>query len=330
MRVFAFEFFSGGGLAGRPLPESLAREGDLMLAALVRDLVELPGIRVLASRDPRLPPLPGCGLLDPRPGEDPWMLYARGLAQCDAAWPTAPESAGVLERLARETVAAGRTLLGCPPEAVRVAGSKHATARTLHRHGVPVVATVASGESPPSIEGRWVVKPDDGAGCADTEVVDGCEAAIERLTADSALVAQPWVEGEPMSLSLLCADGRGRLLSCNRQQITVRHGRVSLEAVIVNAVADRDGRFSRLGAQIAAALPQLRGYVGVDIVAADAGPVVLEVNPRLTTSCSGLRAALGLNVAALVLGLPDSLAGLTAPGATGRPVEIRPEVPLAT
>ena len=118
-------------------------------------------------------------------------------------------------------------------------------------------------------------------------------------------------------------EGRGEFQQAETLQ-------VSLEAVIVNAVADRDGRFSRLGAQIAAALPRLRGYVGVDIVAADAGPVVLEVNPRLTTSCSGLRAALGLNVAALELGLPDSLAGLTAPGATGRPVEIRPEVPLAT
>jgi predicted ATP-grasp superfamily ATP-dependent carboligase len=45
----------------------------------------------------------------------------------------------------------------------------------------------------------------------------------------------------------------------------------------------------------------LWGYVGVDLVLADAGPIVLEINPRLTTSYCGLRDALGINPAALVL-----------------------------
>ena len=51
MRIFAFEFFSGGGLAGQPLPPGIAREGDMMLGALLRDLAELPEVEVVASRD---------------------------------------------------------------------------------------------------------------------------------------------------------------------------------------------------------------------------------------------------------------------------------------
>ena len=34
MRIFAFEFFSGGGSLGQPLPPGLAREGDLMLGSV--------------------------------------------------------------------------------------------------------------------------------------------------------------------------------------------------------------------------------------------------------------------------------------------------------
>jgi predicted ATP-grasp superfamily ATP-dependent carboligase len=41
----------------------------------------------------------------------------------------------------------------------------------------------------------------------------------------------------------------------------------------------------------------------VDLVATASGPVVLEINPRLTTSYCGLRPALHLNAAELVLRL---------------------------
>ena len=51
------------------------------------------------------------------------------------------------------------------------------------------------------------------------------------------------------------------------------------------------------------AIPGLWGYVGVDLMLAKEGPVVLEINPRLTTSYCGLRRALGINTAAMVLDL---------------------------
>jgi tyramine---L-glutamate ligase len=310
MRVFAFEFFSGGGLAGQPLPPSLAREGDLMLTTLVGELAELPGIEVVASRDPRLPPVPGCETLRPLAGEDPVALYVRGVTGADAGWPTASEAGGMLERLARATVGAGRILLGCRPEAVRLTAGKRATAVALRERGIPVVPTFALTDPMPPVAGRWVVKPDDGAGCDGTEVVDGRASATERLAAaPGQLVAQPWIEGEPLSLSLLCADGACRLLACNRQEIAVVAGRVGLQAIQVNALPDLDGRFARLAERIVAAVPGLWGYVGVDLVLTADGPVVLEINPRLTTSYCGLRPAIGLNAAALVLGLLEYAGG---------------------
>ena len=306
MKLFVFEMVTGGGLAGETIPPGLAREGDLMVSALLRDLRDVPGARLSTSRDRRLPPVPGIAAIAPAPGEEPWALYARGAGAADAAWPVAPETGGALERLARDTLALGKRLIGSRPDAVRLTASKRETVRALDAAGIPVVPTFTAGEGLPAFAGTWVVKPDGGAGCEGVRTLPNRRAAAEYLAEDPSLVAQPWVEGPALSLSLLCGDGRAALLSCNRQHVRHVDGRLLLRAITVNALADRDGRLARLAGHVAAAIPGLWGYVGVDLVLAAEGPVVLEINPRLTTSYCGLRAALGVNVAALVLDLLDT------------------------
>jgi len=48
-------------------------------------------------------------------------------------------------------------------------------------------------------------------------------------------------------------------------------------------------------------IPGLRGFVGVDYIETVAGPVVLEINPRLTTSYVAMSDSLGINTAQLIL-----------------------------
>jgi len=303
MRVFAYEHFSGGGLAGEPLPASLAREGDLMLSCLAGELAELPDLEVVVTRDTRLGPLAGCTTIYPDPGETAAALFARGLARADVAWPTAPEAGRMLEHLAVATLRANRPLLGCRPEAVRIAASKYATVRALASRGIPAVPTFRRGDSLPGTTGPWVVKPDDGAGCEGLELLPDRAAAAERLEAGDGLVAQPWIEGGALSLSLVCAAPGALMLSCNRQVVVVHQGRVELEAILVNDITDVGGAFARLAESIGSAIPGLWGYVGVDLVLGPDGPVVLEINPRLTTSYCGLRAARACSTAAMVLEL---------------------------
>jgi len=61
--------------------------------------------------------------------------------------------------------------------------------------------------------------------------------------------------------------------------------------------------YQQIASAVAAAIPGLWGYVGVDLIEGPDGPVVLEINPRLTTSYAGLRDAVGVNPAGLVLDL---------------------------
>jgi predicted ATP-grasp superfamily ATP-dependent carboligase len=303
MRIFVHEFVTGGGFAGKPLPAGLLRQADMMVRCLLQDLEEIPGIDLLVSRDERLPELPGYPVLLPVRGEDAGSHFDRGVQAADAVWTIAPETGAVLEGLARRVLEAGKVLLGSPPEAIAVAASKSATYAALRVSGIPAPPTFGHPGSIPPLAGPWVVKPDDGVGSEGVLRVPDFQAARQHLEAESGLIAQPWLVGDPQSLSVICAGGQARLLSCNRQRIRIEDRRVSLTGVEVNAFPDHSGRLARLARHVAGAIPSLWGYVGVDLVHTDEGPIVVDINPRLTTSYCGLRRALGLNVARIVLGL---------------------------
>jgi predicted ATP-grasp superfamily ATP-dependent carboligase len=112
------------------------------------------------------------------------------------------------------------------------------------------------------------------------------------------------------------------LLACNRQKVGLEHGAFRFDGVSVNAMADRGGRYAALAREIARALPGLWGYCGVDFIETDTGPIVIEVNPRLTTSYAGLRRAIGINPAQLVLELPGSLEAAAGAIKRTRTVEV--------
>lgn len=304
MNVFVFEYVTGGGFAGQALPDFLA-DGELMWRALVDDLIAVPGVEVLTLRDARLDPVDLPGLRTRvTDAADFERDFQRCLQAADAVWLVAPESHHILEALSSEVLNAGKVLLGCRPEAVRIAASKLATARCLSEAGVAVVPT---GQTEDLLRGRVVIKPDDGVGCQDTLLCADAASAQAwcREHGDVDWVFQPYVEGEALSLSLLCCAGRAQLLSVNRQQVELVNGRFQFHGVSVNALNDADDRYAALAASVAAAIPGLWGYVGIDLIASVDGPRVLEINPRVTVSYAGLRAALDCNPAQRVLSLPE-------------------------
>ena len=316
MKVFAYEFITGGGLLHDPLPQSLANEGDMMVNALLDDLARLPNIEVLISRDPRLAfGTAGVESMFPNTAEDPFVAFARGVRQCDAVWPIAPETGGVLEELSRIVLDEGRALLGSQPEAVAVAASKSRTIGALEAAGIRCVPTFSDPARVTPIPGPWVIKPDDGAGCADASVVTSWQDARGWLDARAGdgFIAQPWCEGPSLSLSIICHDGKARLLSCNQQHVRRHDSRLDLEGITVNALDDALGIYSNIARRISAVMPGLHGYVGVDLISTEAGPIVLEINPRLTTSYCGLREALGVNPAELVICATREAGSLATP-----------------
>ncbi|MEP9350140.1 ATP-grasp domain-containing protein [Xanthobacter sp. KR7-225] len=320
MRVFVCEFVTSGGLRGAALPETLLPEGTAMRDAILADLAVLPGVReLMVAHDDRLAP-PLAASVPVAAGADPWATWSALAARADVIWPVAPETGGLLAAMIRRLGRGGARLIASGLEAVEACASKRETARRLAAAGLPHIPTFAAGAAPQDLLWPRVTKPDDGAGCENTRL--WAEGA--RLPDAPGLIVQPFVAGTPASLSLLVRPDGPRLLSVNRQHLEVAEdGAMSLKGLTVGGLADADGALARLAGKVAAAFPGLAGIVGIDVILAPAGPVVVEVNPRITTAYAGLHAALSVNPAAF---LPELIRAGTPPALPhlppARPVEV--------
>ncbi len=297
-----------------PLPENLVIEGQLMLDAIVTDLLELEQIQLMVLRDARLskPAVMGddsnydCIFVTSDQGFQ--TIWQQAIQRVDAVLPIAPEAMGILTGLCADVECAGKLLLNSSSNAVNLTSSKLETFRLLRRAGIPVIHTQTFNDalnlSPP-----WVIKPDDGVGCDNVVVIDDRQALNDFIEASipndvddmNELIIQPWVVGQAASLSVVFNDKNAFLLTYNKQLIETRQGRVFLNGCRVGAQTKHWALYQSLVKCIAECLPGLRGYAGIDIIETEDGPVIVEINPRLTTSYAGIHKALGINPARIIL-----------------------------
>ena len=309
MQIFLYEWASGGGLVNEPgaLPASLVREGVTMIGALAADLMRISGARVTALRDPRVVQLAlgGGQAIDVQSAAEHRHEFERLAAEADATILIAPEFDGILLKAAQRAVACGGRLHSPSPEFIRLTADKHETCERLAAAGVRVpdgILLEPEQKLPAGFSYPAVLKPVDGAGSQDTLLVAGVYddpppyAWTRRL--------EQYISGLAVSVAFLCGPaGRLPLVPCTQRisedgRFRYRGGELPLaEGLAERAVA--------LSGKAVSALPGARGYVGVDLILGrDPGgeeDVVIEINPRLTTSYVGLRAAAKQNLAAAML-----------------------------
>lgn len=304
-----FEYITGGGLAGQPLPGSLQAEGGLMLQALLAELKCLDGIRLCVPLDSRCAvpaQLAEHEIVPVGFGQDIMEMLPVLLAEADLFWPIAPETDGVLQYLVELAVACGTETLVSDAQTIRLCADKYATYQALARVRLPVVETRLIADGITGWAGDVVFKLADGVGCQDSFVVaaEQWPAAVALLDHPQRYVLQPYRSGQAASLSCLFKNGQGWLLCCNQQQIVLEQGRFNLRACLVNVDNPKRNFYRHLVAAIAEALPGLWGYIGIDVIETpEVGPLLLEINPRLTSSYAGIHQATGINVAQQVLRL---------------------------
>lgn len=310
MNILLFELISGGGYAGRPLPESLAREGLSMLQALVTGLLALPGIEPVILLDWRcsIPELAGqIRIIRIAQNQSYLTVLQRQFRECELFWPIAPETDGALNHLAEMAAAVGIPCLLSSSDTLAICSSKYRTSRSLRKNRLNAIRTDYLSDCHGMAKGKWVIKPDDGVAGEGSQII--METSVQQHfminhTDPGRFVIQPYLPGRALSLSCLFKQGRGWLLTCNEQELDVRGGGFELVACHVNTDSDQAAAYQYLIDRIARAMPGLWGYIGIDLIdSAQLGLVILEINPRLTTSFCGIRDAIGINVAEQVLQL---------------------------
>jgi predicted ATP-grasp superfamily ATP-dependent carboligase len=309
MRIFLYEWATGGGLVEEPgaLPTSLVSEGAAMVSAVAADLVRIDDCRVTTLRDPRVLQLalPNCDVVDVLSRASHWDEFRRLAASAEATILIAPEFDNILFSAADCVEAVGGRLFSPSPQFVKLAGDKHRSCQTLEAAGIPVpYGVLLHGDEPlpPNFEFPAVLKPVDGAGSQDTYVVSGPHDAAPAYAWPRRL--ERYVPGLATSVAVLCGPAGSVPLPPCRQRIS-EDGRLRYlggELPLSPGLAERA---IVLALQAIAAMPPVVGYVGVDIVLgrdpAGSEDAVIEINPRLTTSFVGLRAAAKSNLAEAML-----------------------------
>jgi tyramine---L-glutamate ligase len=329
MQIVIFEFIAGGGmLQGEAPTGSLLREGRAMLQAVVADFARLEGCDVVTTWDDRLDGAPECGeVRRVRSAEVEHEMFLALAADADGVLLIAPEFDGLLLDRVRQVEEVGGRLLGPDSRFVAAASDKHETGRRLKQAGVPTPHAVAlcPGEPlPRDFPYPAVLKPYDGAGSLDVSWIEGPRGVAPMWRGSPGPDPATW-NGAPhgwrleqfhpgmaASIALLCGPAACVALPACRQ-ILSDDGRFRYLGGETPLAPELHRRAASLAFRALAALPPAVGYVGFDLVlgAATDGSqdVVVEVNPRLTTSYNGLREIVAVNLAELMLQTARSTLG---------------------
>lgn len=313
MRLFVCEFITGGGLYREPISSSLLQQGTMMRDAILRDFAHIAEMQLICARDMRLPSPAHCQeVVNIAFEDDVWEVWQREIDAAEAVLVLAPEAGGALLRLTHMVERSGKLLLGCHSEAVRIFGDKWLTFQHLQQHQIPTPSTFLAKDwldqadkfEPQS---EWIAKPIDGAGAEDMLIGDVAELKKCLSIGYEGYLVQPYLTGQAGSFCMLCRADEVIVLSANLQHIQRQQQHLHLFACELNAIPEHLPAFELLARQIAISMPNLSGYMGVDVlIQAKANKMhyaILDINPRLTTSYVGLDQAMQRNPAQYLLAI---------------------------
>jgi predicted ATP-grasp superfamily ATP-dependent carboligase len=317
LNLLVYEHASGGGFADERIPPDMLSEGYGMLRTLISDF-KAEGCDITTFLDLRLktlnPPIEADNIIwiSSRKELDENIRKLSGLV--DAVYVIAPESGQVLQKLVEIVEACGGACLNCQIDAIKKASSKVTIYEVLKKSGlrVPETVTMSFLENLSHIKrivselGFPVVfKPIDGVGCSglsvarDTTQIAAAVDKIMRESSSKCFIVQKLIKGVSASVSLISTGEKALPITLNKQMVTLAppHSQSSYNGGIVPFTHSLDKEALKAAQMAVNSLKGLKGYVGVDMVLAKDGPVVMEVNPRLTTSYIGLRKVVNFNPA---------------------------------
>ncbi|MGQ9719147.1 MAG: ATP-grasp domain-containing protein [Nitrososphaerales archaeon] len=320
MKVAIFEYLSGGGSSGKVLPSSILSEGYGMLRSVLSDFKDA-GYKTSTLLDSRLamfqPPLKADDIFLVDSLEELKIRFIDLLEDSDASLLIAPESGGILARFLSLNRELGIDSLNCTIDSIETVSNKSNLYKKLEEKGLPMPETelvkVKEGfEKVQNMVGEMgfplIIKPINGTGCQGLSIVrkpSQLPLAINRIRevmTDEFLI-QKFVVGVHASVSLVSNGKEAVPLTLNLQILDLNTpDKISS---YIGGIVPFDHKLKEEALHTAKKAVEifrgLVGYIGVDLVLSKIGPILIEINPRLTVSYIGLRMVSHLNLAEAIV-----------------------------
>ena len=257
---------------------------------------------------------------------DRWIEVA---SQCERTIVIAPEIHQQLEDTVAKLRRTGAVVVASSGKFLQATSCKLSTANFFKESHVPHPATLSLSRYLTSIDplddskpaSAVTLKRRDGAGCVDMKVFANQRKLTEWLKnhefqnpMGDEWIVQEWLAGRPASMALLAGD-EWKLLGAVNQRIVLDHSvnqRGVSEVSYLGGTGPLAGvsveQLANLACRVRESLPSgAAGWIGIDFLVPDesVGPkdlIVIEVNPRLTTSYLGYRKWYGYKLADALLG----------------------------
>ena len=302
MNILIFEYITGGGMVGEGLPASLVKEGELMLHAVANDFAEIDNTQVSVLLDYRLRNTKQkFNEIIVSSEQSYTQVIEKVASNIDALLIIAPETDSILTNLCKKYAQFEFLLLNSSYQSIALMSDKLKSFQYLRSFGISQIPSYTLKNITSIQAEKLILKPRDGVGCEGVRMINSSDDINEVLTGvnqDSYFV-QPYLNGVSASLSLLCCEGMCELLSVNKQILIEKNNCLELIQCKVNAF--ERGAFIDFSEKLISTLPELKGYVGVDVLIDGNEIYLIEINPRLTTSYVGLKSALKINPTELIL-----------------------------
>lgn len=317
MNLLIVEYVSGGGYANQKLSGSILSEAYGMLRSIISDFKML-GNNVTTLIDSRLQPFnpsyEADKIVKVSSPEEFCMQFEELSGIVDAVYIIAPETNRILETLVENIATSGGLSLNCEANAIKRSSNKITIYETVKRIGLksPETITINMHEKMEKIrriikdlEYPLIFKPLDGVGCGGLSIVkDGkdIEDAVKKVAKESAdefFIAQNLVKGKAVSVNIISTKDKTLPITLNRQFVKLEPPDKQSGYNGGFVPFDHKLRRKALNAaeRVVEAIKGLKGYVGVDMVLTQEEPIIIEVNPRLTTSYIGLNRTVNFNPA---------------------------------
>ena len=244
---------------------------------------------------------------------DQWL---RAADSADAVILIAPETDGILFDLLQAFRSRSLPAIACSQSIIDRTANKWAFANRMLAANVPHPKTMRLADaSLDAIDRACLIKPIDGCGSMQIQRFANAKQACQACESEEAgsMIVQVLHRGVDASIACIARGDRIDWLPACRQSIepesfAYRGGSGPLHD-------DLQARARRLGEATIKALleptpseterPSLGGFLGIDMILGEtaADDVVIEFNPRLTTSFIGIRELMETNLVARMLGL---------------------------
>jgi len=296
LRILVLEHLSLSPL--EPGQGSLADEGFAMLAAVARDLASEPDVSVTAAVHSRLatstPDAVSTLIVDKMTEAE----IAAHAARFDRSLLVAPEIDGIAAAWSQRLESASASLLSPPSSVIRWASDKLAVAQTL-RLMSPQTQLLDEESAPTEWGDELLVKPRFGAGslftarCNRNSILQLVQF-IRGQGFEGDLLTQPMIDDHAVSAAVVARVDRPPVFLPPAEQRIIRVAEPSLPGVHWLKYAggrlpifDYQSRTAPLLQAVVDSLPRFNGWIGVDMILGPSADVIVDVNPRLTTSYLG-------------------------------------------